>query len=292
MGKKILVVDDEQDLLMMVETRLSANGYEVVTAENGLQGLEKVSQAKPDLIISDVLMPEMDGFAFYKELKNKEETKSIPVLILTARGKMRDTFMTIGVDDFLAKPFQPEELLGKVSALLSLSAAEVTQAQESASVSKDNQSEKPAEKREEKPVAPSASEIFKILIVASTPEIAQRVTKQLSEKNCEIQSVTKGGEASAKAQEISPNLILMEVHLDDQPAKNAIAKIRRVMALKKTPIALFSYLDKTQNNGESIHQKQIQIDGERKTALDAGGTEFLGCLNEVSFAKGLRKYLP
>jgi len=114
MSKKILVVDDEEELRDFISMRLEANGYEVVTAGNGIEGLKVVVDEKPDLIISDVLMPEMDGFAFYKILKEDEATKDIPVLILTARGKMEDTFRVLGVDDFLSKPFQADELLSKI----------------------------------------------------------------------------------------------------------------------------------------------------------------------------------
>jgi len=115
---KILIVDDEEKFIELIQIRLETNGYEVASAKNGKEGLEKVRVYKPDLIISDALMPVMDGYKFYKELKRNRATLSIPVLILTARGNMEDTFMMAGVDEFLAKPVDAEELLEKVSKLL------------------------------------------------------------------------------------------------------------------------------------------------------------------------------
>ena len=109
--KKILIVEDEPDMQQMVQMRLEAAGYKVITANNGQEGLAKVNEELPDLIISDVLMPVMDGFTFYKELKAKKATEDIPVLILTARGKMEDSFKVMGADDFIAKPFNAQDFL-------------------------------------------------------------------------------------------------------------------------------------------------------------------------------------
>lgn len=118
MKKKILVVDDEPDLLEVIGMRLEASGYAIITAFNGKEGLQKVKESSPDLIVTDVLMPEMDGFEFYKELKKDETTSGIPILVLTARGKMEDSFKVMGADSFLPKPFSPEKLLSEVNRLL------------------------------------------------------------------------------------------------------------------------------------------------------------------------------
>jgi len=115
---KILIVDDEEKFVELMQIRLEANGYEVVSANDGKEGLEKVRVNKPDLIISDALMPVMDGYKFYKELKQNRATLKIPVLILTARGSMEDSFKVVGADEFLTKPVKTEELLEKVNKLL------------------------------------------------------------------------------------------------------------------------------------------------------------------------------
>ncbi len=115
--RKVLVVDDEAHTLEMIKSRLEANGYQVRTASHGEEGLSLVREEHPDLIILDVLMPVMDGFQFLKELKKDESLSSIPVMMLTARGAMKDTFEAMDVDAFLVKPFEPEDLLSSIESL-------------------------------------------------------------------------------------------------------------------------------------------------------------------------------
>ncbi|MDP8258578.1 MAG: response regulator [Candidatus Aadella gelida] len=110
--KKILIIDDEPHIIKMVKSRLEANGYEVVTAFNGKEGLDKMHQENPDLIIVDILMPIMDGYTFVRELKKEE--KEIPVIVLTANTGMTDLFDGEGVTDHIYKPFKTEELLEKI----------------------------------------------------------------------------------------------------------------------------------------------------------------------------------
>lgn len=115
---RILVVDDEPDMLGVIVQRLQANGYEVSTANHGQAALASLKKSTPDLIILDVLMPVMDGFTFYKEFKRDHAAAQIPVIVLTARNKMEDTFAAVGVDAFIAKPFDAQALLAKVEELL------------------------------------------------------------------------------------------------------------------------------------------------------------------------------
>ena len=103
MDKKILLVEDEIEVLELSKRKLERAGYNIVTASNGKEGLETASIESPDLIISDIIMPVMDGFAFYKALKERRDTSNIPVIMLTAKGQMKDTFMVMGIDDFITK---------------------------------------------------------------------------------------------------------------------------------------------------------------------------------------------
>ncbi|MEI6632929.1 MAG: response regulator [Chlamydiota bacterium] len=113
MAKKILIVDDEPHIVEMLKSRLEANDYKVLSACNGEEGLKKVQDENPGLIILDVMMPEMDGWTFLKELKR--EGKHIPVIILTAKEKMQDLFELEGIKDYIVKPFKADELLEKIS---------------------------------------------------------------------------------------------------------------------------------------------------------------------------------
>ena len=118
--KKILVVDDEPSVLKVLKRRLESKNYDVITAEDGLEGLEKALESKPDLIISDIMMPTMDGYTFIKKLKAKPGFSRIPVIILTAKEKMQDLFLFEGIKecDYIVKPFETEELLNKIVQLL------------------------------------------------------------------------------------------------------------------------------------------------------------------------------
>lgn len=112
--KKILVIDDEPELVKMVKMRLEANNYEVITALDGQEGLEKTRSEKPDLILLDILMPNKDGYTFVKEVKVDESIKHIPIIVLTAKPGMKDLFGIEGIKDYIVKPFEDKELLEKI----------------------------------------------------------------------------------------------------------------------------------------------------------------------------------
>src|SRR5688500_15976888 len=113
MPKKILAVDDERHIVRLVEVNLQRAGYEVVTAYDGREALEKVKSENPDLVVLDVMMPYMDGFEVLKNLKADPTTAEIPVIMLTAKAQDADVFRgwQSGVDCYLTKPFNPMELL-------------------------------------------------------------------------------------------------------------------------------------------------------------------------------------
>ncbi len=112
--KKILVVDDEQQLALAVKIRLQSRGYQVVTANDGRQALDVVAEQRPDLVILDVLMPVMDGYSCLRELNTRFGRGKIPVIILTARDRMKDLFELEGIEDYVIKPFDHEDLLLRI----------------------------------------------------------------------------------------------------------------------------------------------------------------------------------
>jgi len=127
MPKKILVVDDDPDILDALTMILESQDYKVVTARNGLEGLAGIESEKPDLMILDLLMPKMDGFALYKELQEPKwaEHKDMPILILTSvreeasrRRYELETGVELEVDDYIEKPFSPDVLLERVENLI------------------------------------------------------------------------------------------------------------------------------------------------------------------------------
>ena len=120
MGKKILVVDDEPYLADMMANRLRASRYAVVTALTGREALGKAGHDKPDLILLDILMPDMDGYQVLRRLKEKDETKRIPVIMLTVKKWSEDIEKAVegGAADYIVKPFEPHDLLKKIEGVL------------------------------------------------------------------------------------------------------------------------------------------------------------------------------
>jgi len=118
MKKKILVVDDEDDILHFLELVLKEKGYDVVTASSGHEALTTAQIEKPNLVLLDIMMPQMDGFTVCAELRRRGN--QVPVLMLTAKGQVRDRVRGLdeGADDYLTKPFSTDELLARVRALL------------------------------------------------------------------------------------------------------------------------------------------------------------------------------
>ena len=118
--KKILVVDDEVHIVHVVAIKLRNNGYEVLTAENGAAAYELACQEKPDIIVTDCQMPVMGGIEFIENIRKNEDTKGIPVIMLTARSFAieEELIKRLKVSDCLSKPFSPKELLRKIEDVL------------------------------------------------------------------------------------------------------------------------------------------------------------------------------
>lgn len=116
----ILVVDDEQDLLDLIEYNLKKEGYNVLKAENGVQGLEMAKEYKPNLILLDIMMPKLDGIQVCEKMRANPDLKPIPVIFLTARSdeKTEVEGLDIGADDFITKPISTTKLLSRIKAVL------------------------------------------------------------------------------------------------------------------------------------------------------------------------------
>jgi len=116
-GKTVLVVDDESRMVEFIAMNLELEGFRVVRAANGSEALEKASKEHPDLILLDIMMPEMDGF---ETLQGLRETSSVPVIFLTAKSEEVDRIkgLDLGADDYITKPFSPRELVSRIRAVL------------------------------------------------------------------------------------------------------------------------------------------------------------------------------
>lgn len=117
---QLLLIDDDPNLILLVKDYLELRGYEVTTAKNGREALRVLEKSIPNLIICDVMMPEMDGYAFVKRVRDNPQTSFLPVLFLSAKGQIQDrvTGLNTGADVYMIKPFEPDELVAQIEASL------------------------------------------------------------------------------------------------------------------------------------------------------------------------------
>ncbi len=117
---KILVVDDETNILELIKYNLEKEGYEVLLATNGVSAVEIAKREKPDLILLDVMLPQLDGLSACREIRSNDETRKIPIIMLSARGEEFDKVLGLemGADDYVTKPFSSRELIARIKASL------------------------------------------------------------------------------------------------------------------------------------------------------------------------------
>ena len=118
--RKVLVVDDEENITQILEFSITAEGYEVITASNGEEAIEKARKEQPNLIILDIMIPKVDGYEACRVLKSNPLTKKIPVILLTAKGREIDKRLgfEVGATDYIVKPFSPSKLIDKINEYL------------------------------------------------------------------------------------------------------------------------------------------------------------------------------
>ncbi len=125
-SKRILCVEDEPEMIDLMRLILSRRGFEVSGASGGLDGLSKIRASHPDLVLLDLMMPDMDGWEVYQQMKSDESLRNIPVIVVTAKAQSIDKVLGLHiakVDDYIAKPFSPQELINSVDKVLAKSAS-------------------------------------------------------------------------------------------------------------------------------------------------------------------------
>jgi DNA-binding NarL/FixJ family response regulator len=121
--QKLLLIDDDPNLILLVKDYLEFNGYQVLTANQGREAIKILEQDTPDLIICDVMMPEMDGYTFVQEIRENPRLEWLPIIFLSAKGHSKDRIkgLTQGADVYMVKPFEPDELVAQVQSTLNQS---------------------------------------------------------------------------------------------------------------------------------------------------------------------------
>ena len=119
-SEKAIVIEDEADILEVIQYNLEREGYRVLTARDGKEGLQLIKKEMPDIVLLDLMLPSLDGIEVCRKLKEDPITHSIPIIMVTAKGEESDIVLGLGIgaDDYVTKPFSPKELMGRVKAVL------------------------------------------------------------------------------------------------------------------------------------------------------------------------------
>jgi len=120
-AKRVVCIEDEPEMIDLVRLILGRKGFNVIGANGGIEGLETVQRERPDLVLLDLMMPDMDGWEVYQQMKADDELRSIPVIVVTAKAQSIDKVLGLHiakVDDYITKPFGPQELLESVEKII------------------------------------------------------------------------------------------------------------------------------------------------------------------------------
>lgn len=191
--KKILIVEDEEVLLKALERKLTHDGYQVILAEDGAKGLAAVREHQPDLILLDILMPNLDGFGVLEQLKTDGVTPNLPVIVISNSGQPVeiDRALKLGARDYLIKAeFDPEEVVEKVRAVLGDPA--------------------PASAA---PTASAGGATRRVLIVEDDQFLRDLMERKLKKEGFEVQTAIEGESALGKIAEWKPELVLLDIIL-------------------------------------------------------------------------------
>lgn len=193
--KRILFIEDEPDQIMVVQTRLEASDFEVITAALGEEGLRKAREDKPDLILLDLILPDISGFDVCKSLKEDPETKDIPVIIITAFGTpvAEEDALDYGADGFIKKPYDSADLVVKIKELLR---------GEEISISKK-----------------------KILLIYNEPQFFKMTKMRLEVNNYDVITASNREDVSDKVVREKPDAVLLDILM---PELNGLSGLERI----------------------------------------------------------------
>ena len=216
--KKILLIDDEIDLQQLIKVVLSSKGYNVTTADNGLDGLEKLEAANPDLILLDMNMPKMGGVEFYQKICDAWSRPKYPVLILTARANMEEFFKGMDVDGFMAKPFEIDDLLAEVQRIIQKRSTGTVKA----------------------PKTRDANQPANVCVAEADAQTCNKIGAALLSAGYVVHLVHSGTEAIEHIFSIVPEIAVISFALNDIPGDAVIAKLKKMPKTQDVKFILYA----------------------------------------------------
>ena len=261
MGENILVVDDETDIRELLALKLERAGYKVFQAANGEKAFLLAREVRPSLIITDVVMSPMNGNQFLKKLRASSFGRYIPLIVITARANMKDYFEIMEVDDFIAKPFDPDLLLERIAKVLKQ--AEERRSLEKSSAAQGKQAATLSDKR-------------KVLILENDKVESLALLSVFEDYGYEVKMVTTPSGCLEEAILFQPNLIISKFLLDGMNADKLIGLLRGMPPMKTLPIIIYSHMI---------------FGGEQEIAMKAGASAFLADVNGIKLLKKANELL-
>ncbi len=262
--KKILIIEDERETAQITETLLKKRGFETSIAPNGLLGFEMAKRNSPDLIIADALMPGLDGFNFYKKLKTDDETLNIPVLIVSGRSHMEDSFNVVGVEGFMAKPFSPQEMIDKINTIFDTIHAKQSTIRK---------------------VAQKATKT--VLIIGGKMNVIRKMVEQTEKAGYRIDFAITKSDALAKTIHWDPDIIFIDTVLNGVKAYELTKLLRELPQAEGKPIIGFSFGEAA----KQVNKRDLAFIIEINELLKAGATNYIGTYDDYSYVKTLAKFL-
>jgi CheY-like chemotaxis protein len=262
---KILIIDDDGSTRILLAVELEKMGYSVFKADDGEVGLQVVRAAKPDLIICDVLMPNMNGNEFLKKLRDREYSRDIPVIILSARGQMKDYFMMMDVSDFISKPFQAEDIAMRIERALANKKQEI----------QARYTEKPKVDGEVGEVAPGEAVIRKKVILLDDDMVMfEKFQKILGENSFEVKQAKTVTECLDMAMRFLPDVIAMRYLTDGVGTERPISMIKEAPHVRNIPFVIY---------GNDI------ADHDKENILNDGADFFVNNATDAKILQALQK---
>jgi len=253
--RTILLIDDDVFTQQMVKSSLQSKGYTVETANDGFQGLEKLKTVTPHLIVLDVTMPNMGGLTFYQKICDATNHPKFPVLILTARASMEQLFQDLFIDGFMKKPFQRDELLEKIEAIINKRFGAI------------------------KTIVVSGIErVAQVCIVEDDPEESKKISEAFSNAGYVVNAVASGTQAMENIYGSLPDIAVVKLALPDIGGDSIIIQLKGMARSKHIKFILYM---------KQTHERTVIIDKiSQKPGIDCFveylyGHEFLAPANEL-----------
>jgi CheY-like chemotaxis protein len=256
---KILMIEDEKAIVQIVQERLSLAGFEIFSAFDGRNGLQIAKDKKPDLIITDAMIPLMSGYELCKAIKLDEDTKSIPIIVMTEKHRMEDSFMFLGVNNFLSKPIILDELESAVKNMLNFS--QIMHLHKST------------------------------ILIHGRPEIIS-CCQQLLKGDLHWTGYFSVNSDSFLQYAIKyiPDVIFIDLLVPGVPADEMIKKLQLIPELKDTIILTYYTSASITNDAIAIQAHMIEVQYMKILTQEAGAKEYLGAFNPVTFLNLINIY--